>query len=456
VSRFRKIHWWRRTTLVALTLLVASPSAPRAFPIHGETVLPQGTELNEDSIGKPRELFHSEAGGKSYLVNLGDLAFSSPAILGDTARRAGISCSTCHINGASNAKLYVPGMSSRPGNFDTTGAFFNPRSDDHSLNPLTIPSLRGARFLAPYGHDGRLASLREFIRNVIVNEFAGPEPSPALLDAMVVYIQDIDFLPNAKITPSGRLAPGASTAEKHGELLFSKPFPRDRTMSCATCHSPSSVFVDHRQHDVGSGGLFKTPTLVNANFTAPYFHDGRFDNYDQVVAYFDRQFELHLSARDRHDLVAYLTAVGDGERGEEPDSIEAWLKEINDFSSVLATAVPAHDTSAIALTVDTVGLELRELTEHFPDRKDTSVSGGLAERRGARSALKEMVLCLRRVDVAAQNKDYDAALAEYHEYDADLAAVGPELKRAERWSLFDNTVHDAHYAAMRQVDASAR
>ena len=83
-------------------------------------------------------------------------------------------------------------------------------------------------------------------------------------------------------------------------------------MSCAGCHIPSAAFVDHRQHDVGTGGLFKTPTLRNADFNAPYFHDGRFDSYDQVVAHFDRVFELGLTAQDQKDLVAYLTAVGDG------------------------------------------------------------------------------------------------------------------------------------------------
>ncbi len=39
-----------------------------------------------------------------------------------------------------------------------------------------------------------------------------------------------------------------------------------------------------------------------------------YDTYDQVVAHFDRVFDLGLSAQDRRDLVAYLTAVGDGER----------------------------------------------------------------------------------------------------------------------------------------------
>src|SRR5690349_5382438 len=89
------------TAVLTVSVLIASP-ATHAFPIHGDqTVLPEGTELNEDSLDKPREIFKSEfsGGGKSYLVNLGDLAFSAPGILGGVARRAGMSCATCHVNG---------------------------------------------------------------------------------------------------------------------------------------------------------------------------------------------------------------------------------------------------------------------------------------------------------------------------------------------------------------------
>ncbi len=120
-----------------------------------------------------------------------------------------------------------------------------------------IPSLRGARFLAPYGNDGRSASLREFVRNVVVNEFAGPEPSPAVLDALVAYIEDIDFLPNPRLAVGGHLTTRASEAARRGELLFMRPFPHDPHCSCAGCHIPTGAFVDHRQHSVGSGGLFE-------------------------------------------------------------------------------------------------------------------------------------------------------------------------------------------------------
>ena len=68
-----------------------------------------------------------------------------------------MSCNTCHQQGASNPKLFVPGLSSRPGTFDVSGALFNPKADNGVFDPVTPPSLRGASNLAPYGHDGRFA-----------------------------------------------------------------------------------------------------------------------------------------------------------------------------------------------------------------------------------------------------------------------------------------------------------
>ena len=424
-----------------------------AFPVDGDqAALPAKTELNEDALRRPREVFHSEiTGRRSELIKLGNLAFSSPSILGNVAQQAGLSCETCHVNGAGNARLFVPKMSTRPGNFDTTGPLFNPKADNGVLDPVRIPSLRGARYLAPYGADGRMASLRDFVRNVIVNEFAGAEPSPAILDAIVAYIQDIDFLPNQSLGPAGRLVGRISDSERRGEALFAKPFPHDPGLSCAACHIPSAAFVDHKQHDVGSGGLFKTPTLRNADFNAPYFHDGRFDSYDQVVAHFDRVFELGLSAQDQKDLVAYLTAVGDAAMPYEQGAGAA-LKEIDDFASLLATAIPAGDKETVALAVDTIGGELRELTEHYPDRKDTSVPGGEDERAMARAALKEVVLLLRQIDMAVgEGRTADAA-DDYRNYRSLMVAAVPSiLAHADRWSLFNADVHDRHYEALRQV-----
>jgi len=447
----RRGYW-----VIATCLLAMLPAGDAgAFPLSGDqTVLPPGTELNEDALYRPTEVFHSESRGgfKSYMVDLGDLAFNSPSLLGGPARSAGMSCGTCHVNGAGNPKLYVPGMSTRPGNFDTTGPLFNPKAHNGVLDPVRIPSLRGARFLAPYGNDGRIASLRDFVRNVVVNEFSGPEPSPAILDALVAYIEDIDFLQNPSLDSNGRLTAQTNAAERRGEMIFSRPFPHDATMSCATCHIPSGGFVDHKQHNVGTGGLFKTPTLLNADFNAPYFHDGRYDRLDQVVAHFDQVFELGLTPQDRSDLVAYLTAVGDGLLPVDREGVTSQLKEINDFATVLEIAIPAHDLAVIDLAVTTIGQELRDLTEKFPDRRDPTVSGGLQERLAARATLKDSVIRFRRIGNAAAAGRFDEAEAEFMIYRKMSAGVLPMLLTyAQRWSLFNPAVHNAHYAALRQA-----
>jgi hypothetical protein len=442
------------SSLVVLIVAIAAWAGTAAAEFTGSaSLLPAGTELGEEAFEQPREVFRSESGGgrKSYLINLGDIAFSSPSILGGPARRAGISCNTCHINGTTNPRLYIPGLSTQSGTFDTTGHLFNPKSDNGVLDPLSIPSLRGAHLLAPYGHDGRTVSLHDFVHRVIVNEFAGAEPSPEVLEAIVAYIEDIDFVPNRRLGSLGKLTGPMRESEKHGEALFYQPFPYNPTLSCAGCHDPLGAFVDHHQHDVGSGGLFKTPTLLNANFNAPYFHDGRYTSYAQVVGHFDRIFYLGLSARDRQDLVAYLEAIGDGEQALSADSIETRVKEISDFLSVLDIAVPEHNAGTAAMTLDTVDRELRDLTEQFPERKNSIVTAGAEERIRARDALKYVVLSVHQIGSAIRNNDFDEAAHALSRSRAMLTAAVPVLHASESWSLFDRQIHASHFAAVRRL-----
>jgi cytochrome c peroxidase len=432
-------------------------SPPQAAAPVSPGLLPAGTELGEEIFDRPREVFRSESRGgrRSQLVMLGEVAFSSPAILGPRARQAGISCNTCHINGTTNSRLFIPGLSTRPGTFDTTGSLFNPHADDGVLDPLTTPSLRGAHLLAPYGHDGRTLSLRDFVRNVITNEFAGPEPSQRILDAIVLYIEDIDFLPNRRLTLEGRLAPPMSDEERRGEGLFRKPFAHNPALSCAGCHPPHGLFVDHQQHDVGSGGVFKTPTLLNANFNAPYFHDGRYTDYAQVVAYFDRMFYLGLSTQDRQDLVAYLRAVGDGEQATEPDAADIRLREISDFAGVLDTALAERDGAVATLTADTIDREIRELTEFFPEPRSTVVTGGAQARAQARLLLKNLVLAFRQISTASEGAHFDEATRVLADARKRIAGADPTLQAAVPWSLFNGEIHAAHYAALKQLYRAA-
>jgi len=453
----------RRATGAALALLLAGLALSgdlMAAPVGGAdtSVLPPGTDLGEGETRAPREQFHSEftGGQKPYLVKLGNLLFSSPQILGPVARQAGISCETCHAAGTTNPRLFIPGASEKPGTFDTTSALFNPKADDGRLDALRIPSLRGLRFLGPYGHDGRTASLRDFVRDVIVKEFAGPEPEPRIVDAIVAYLQDIDFLTDPRISAEGRLAGNASAAERRGEEIFERPFPHNPGVSCASCHPPSAGFTDHRQHDVHTGGPERTPTLLNANFNAPYFHDGRFDGYAGVVEHFNRIFDLGLDARAQGDLVVYLTAVGDGWNPYEPAGIDETMEELEDFESVLETAINERDRTMVTLAVDVIGSELREMVERFPDHKSAAFPEGKAPRAKARGALKGLILKLRELELQASGMRFDLAGKALEAYREELEAAMPALHGAQRYSLYDPDFSRAYLAAVRTAREGTR
>jgi hypothetical protein len=428
-----------RILFLALCYLIGTGQMLQASPVvDAKTGLPLGSDLDQDAVENPREVFHSEAlrGHRSYLSNLGNLAFNSPYVLGEVARKANMSCASCHVNGASNPKFFIPTLSTRRGNFDTTNALFNPQADDGVVDPLTIPSLRGARFLAPYGHDGRTASLRDFVRNVIVKEFAGTAPSTRILDAMVAYIEDIDFLPNPNLGAGGRLKSNSSVSEQRGEALFFKPFPADPSMSCAACHLPSAAFADHRQHDVGSGGLFKTPTLLNANFNAPYFHDGRYDDYGQVIDYFNSNFALGLTEGDRADLLSYLAAVGAGTRPAYHLTGVNVLADINGFASVLELAISQRDTEVVELAVNTASGLLKDLGQHYPEIAGEGAAGR-HEGALARATIAALMQALHRAELDVRTGRFAAAANAYLDYRKLSAAAAPvALQAAEPWSLF--------------------
>jgi cytochrome c peroxidase len=93
-----------------------------------------------------------------------------------------------------------------------------------------------------------------------------------------------------------------------------------------------SVFTDLGAYDVTGNnrdkGRFKTPSLRNVAYTAPYMHDGRFNTLEEVMDHYDTggkpsetidpfmKFSsggLNLSAQDKQDLIAFMLALSDEE-----------------------------------------------------------------------------------------------------------------------------------------------
>jgi cytochrome c peroxidase len=142
-------------------------------------------------------------------------------------------------------------------------------------------------------------------------------------------------------SPYDRFLRGAGTltaSERHGYVLFFT-----EKADCFHCHVNNtftdfgfqnngldSIFVDPGRSavtfDDNDVGKFKTPTLRNIVFTAPYMHDGRFATLEEVLDHYDSHAKytptvnpfirvngrtLGLSPQDKLDVIAFLKTLTD-------------------------------------------------------------------------------------------------------------------------------------------------
>ena len=389
--------------------------------------LPPGSDIfDQDPL--PRIVLNFEERGIDEadlpLVAYGDMLFDSPQIFGSPARDLGIACSVCHNRSDINQRLFIPGASHQPGAIDVDGAFFNPIFNDRRDDPIDTPSLRGLRFTGPYGRDGRFASLREFTRNVIVGEFGGDEPTAFMLDALMAYMLEFDFLPNSMLTPDGKLTDTAPEAARRGEVIFNRPMAGLGARSCASCHVPGANFLDRQAYDIGSApspyagaraGAFDTPTLLGTVYTAPYFNDGSLPTLGAVVDWFDETKSLGLTGMERADLTAYIETVGAADEpyeifDEENTVFRLVFSELTTFASTLDTLLPRRDAEHIILLTDTVATDLV---------KDASTMSNLS----ARPEIYALADRLNEVGAAARGGDWPTAEASWAAFQAQTAEL---------------------------------
>ncbi len=133
--------------------------------------------------------------------------------------------------------------------------------------------------------------------------------------------------------------------ENRGKTLF--------VNRCASCHLPGNqaahfhmnrprnngLDADVRKSDGGVGdltlnpahvGLFKSPSLRNVEFTAPYMHDGRFKTLEDVIEHYSAGIKQHpnldgrlrrplnFDTRQKASLVAFLKTLSDHQFISDP------------------------------------------------------------------------------------------------------------------------------------------
>jgi cytochrome c peroxidase len=219
-------------------------------------------------------------------VEIGRRLFSDTSLSGD-GRYA---CVTCHPGDAvTDNKTYV----------GTTVVA------DGTPEGRSTPTLLGVKDTAPYSWAGG-KTLKDNIKGIIVNRMKGAEPTEAQLDALVAYLETLEFPPNPDVGADG--APGAAAPEaaRRGFQAFEKA-------ACNACHVPPT-YAKPDNEDIGSGGSFSVPSLRGLAKTAPYFHDGRYPDLKTLVP---AKLELlkalgqgePLSQAEIDDLIAYLNLL---------------------------------------------------------------------------------------------------------------------------------------------------
>jgi hypothetical protein len=127
----------------------------------------------------------------------GNALFNTPTLLGGQAAKAGLSCASCHVNGRGNPHFLLPQVSGAPGTADVTNSFFSAARGNGRFDPVLIPDLAAPGKIS---RDPAAKALEGFIRNLIVEEFSGAEPSPEMLSALAGTIRLLE--PCAVAKPS--------------------------------------------------------------------------------------------------------------------------------------------------------------------------------------------------------------------------------------------------------------
>jgi YVTN family beta-propeller protein len=193
------------------------------------------------------------------------------------------SCASCHPDGRAdglNWDLLNDGI----GNAKNTKSLLK----SHETPPVMALGARS---------DAEVA-VRAGIRHIL--QASRPEADAAALDA---YLRAMPPVPSPRLR-SGKLS---QTAER-GRAIF-------ESAGCAACHA-GPLYSDGKPYDIGTGEpgqKFDTPTLIEVWRTAPYLHDGRAANMEDVLGH-DNKDDQHgrtsnLAPEERAALVEYVLSL---------------------------------------------------------------------------------------------------------------------------------------------------
>lgn len=175
---------------LALAAATAALAADPAAPIRAMGWIARGADPVRALGVTPTECLRLPRDPAAALsVEVGRAAFRTPVVLGGQAARAGISCESCHRQGWGNPDFQFPGVSGPPGTADVTSSLFSTHRGNGVDDPRPIPDLAGPKAALKVDQAPAAAKLEPFIHGLIVEEFDGPEPTPAVLAGLAAYVR---------------------------------------------------------------------------------------------------------------------------------------------------------------------------------------------------------------------------------------------------------------------------
>jgi hypothetical protein len=151
---------------------------------------------------------------------------------------------------------------------------------------------------APYHWNGDQADLSALLSEVFVSRMSGHAPTGTERASLGPWLDRV---------PAPAPIAGDPAAIARGQALF------ESSAACATCHN-GPLLTNNSLSDVGTGGLFKVPSLRGIAARAPFLHSGcaptLLDRLVNPCGGGDQHGRTsQLSAGELADLVAYLESL---------------------------------------------------------------------------------------------------------------------------------------------------
>lgn len=303
------------------------PTLPANFPVFQD---PDDNPTTLEGIALGRRLFYDTTLSRNHQQSCGSC--HQPSLSFSDDRRFSLG-----TDGVSEGTRNAPALSNLAW---TRNLFWDGRSvglENQARQPVVNP----IEMDLPWEEvEARLQAHSEYPA-LFATVFGDPEITEDRVVKAIAQFERSLISANSKYDQYLRGETTLTKAEKAGERIF---FTEQG--DCFHCHG-NILFTTTKFHDIGLDlvpndpglaaitndpldvGKFKTPSLRNIEYTAPYMHDGRFQTLREVIDHYD----LHVQNSPNLDpLILARTQRAPLLTEADKDSLEAFLRALSDPS----------------------------------------------------------------------------------------------------------------------------